>query len=140
MATVFYLCRPPEDSNTFVFANELPDNYYSPGLFVVESDNSRGELGPAFKFLARQYQQTLYLELKRAERWRTYIVDAGQYGIFYFKAIALDRNIRYSGKNTSLFHNKPLYRLEPANMTLLERACVERNFYFVGGAGEDSEI
>lgn len=140
MASVFYLCRPPEDSSTFVFADELPDNYYSPGMFVVEAVNRRGQLGATFKFLARQGQQILSLELKQSEKKRTYIVDASQNGTFYFKAIALDRTARYSGQRISLFHNMPLYRIEPANMTQLERACKEKDFYFVGSAENNPDV
>jgi len=120
----------------FVFANELPVDYYNPGFFVIESINRRGQLEPTYQFLARQGQQTLSLELKQSKKGRAYVVDAGQNGIFYFRAIAFDRNTRYSGKLISLFRNMPLYRLDPANMSQLERACIENDFYFIGGSGD----
>jgi len=136
LASVFYLCHPPEDSDTLVFATELPENFYSPGIFVVEGATRGTRLGPTYKFLAREGQQTLYLELKQIEKGRTYIVDAGHNGAFYFKAISLNRDIRYSGQHQSLFNYFPLYRIQPANMTQLERACIERDFYFIGSSGD----
>ncbi|MCK0509573.1 hypothetical protein [Aromatoleum buckelii] len=137
MRSVFYLCRSPHDPELFLFANELPENYYSPGLFVVEAINRRGMLGPNFKFLARQDRQTMSLELRRSENGRAYMVDAGHNGTFYFKAIALDRKSRYSGQRGDSFNGMSLYRLEPANMRQLERICADRDFYFIGSAGID---
>lgn len=139
MKSVFYLCRSPNDPDQFVFANELPENYYSPGLFVVEAVNRRGLLEQGFKFLARQGQQTMSLELRRSENGRAYIVDAAHNGRFYFKAIALDRSLRYSGQRQGLFQDMPLYRLEPANMMQLERVCIDRDFYFIGSTGADAD-
>lgn len=139
MNSVFYLCRSPSDPDQFVFASELPDNYYSPGLFVVEAINRGGLLDQGFKFLARQGQQVMSLELRRSENGRAYIVDAAHNGKFYFKAIALDRSSRYSGKRRGLFHDMPLYRFEPANMRQLESACIDRDFYFVGSSGADAD-
>ncbi len=137
MNSVFYLCRSQNDSDQFVFANELPENYYSPGLFIVEAANRRGLLEQGFNFLARQGKQTISLELRRTENGRAYIVDAAHNGKFYFKAIALDRSSRYSGQRRGLFHDMPLYRFEPANMRQLERACIDRDFYFIGSTGTD---
>lgn len=137
--SVFYLCRSPSDPYQFVFANELPENYYSPGLFVVEATNRRGSLEQGFKFLARQGQQIMTLSLRRSENGRAYIVDAAHNGIFYFKAIALQKSSRYSGQRLDLFHDMPLYRLEPANMRQLESVCIDRDFYFIGSTGADSD-
>lgn len=139
MKSVFYLCRSPSAPDHFVFANELPKDYYSPGLFVVEADNRSGLLKQDFKFLARQGQQTMSLDLRRSKNGRTYIVDAADNGVFYFKAIALKRSSRYSGQNRDLFHDMPLYRFEPANMRQLESACINRDFYFTGSTGTNAD-
>ena len=140
MSPVFYLCRSPNDPKQFLFANELPEHYYSPGLFIVEAVNKRRMLSPSFKFLARQGQQTLSLDLRRSEKGRAYVANAGVNGIFYFKAVALDRTSRYTGRRESFFHDMPMYRLEPANMGQLERACVDRDFYFIGSAGIETNF
>ena len=135
MPTVFYLCRSPDNSNEFVFANELPEDYYSPGLFVVQSVNPRGLPLQEYTFFARQGMQRLRLNLMRSKDGRAYVVDADINGIFYFKIIRLGNNERYTGSRTRVFNDTPLYRLEPANMMQLERACIERDFYFVGSSG-----
>jgi hypothetical protein len=135
VTSVLYLCRSHNDLYGLLFASELPSNYYSSGIFVIEANNWTGELASAYSFLAKQGQKTLNLTLKFSEVRRVCIVDAGENGIFYFKAIALDRRIKYCGSKGSLFHGKQLYRLEPASMMQLEKACITSDFYFIGSSG-----
>lgn len=132
MSKVFYLCGSQDDPRKLVFADELPEDYYAPGMFVVEAKSKGGALSTNFQFAARQGQQLLALELNTTERGRTFKVDANSIGMFYFKLIALNRTVRYAGIRPRSFNNRPLYRVEPANMTLLERACTEHDFYFIG--------
>ena len=142
MNSVFYLCRSPDDPDQFVFADELPDNYYSPGFFVVEAATQTGALDQIFKFRARQGEQVLDLDLKRSKEGRAYIVDAAENGKFYFKQVAFKKHSRYVGKRGGIFKGRPLYRMEPANTGLLEQACISRDFYFIGSPGiqMDSDI
>ncbi|MDN2709087.1 hypothetical protein O0880_06570 [Janthinobacterium sp. SUN118] len=135
MNSVFYLCRSPDDPEQFVFADELPNDYYSPGLFVVEASTQAGVVDQIFKFRARQGEQVLELELKRSENGRAYIVNAAKNGTFYFKLVAFKKSSRYVGLRSRVFQDMPLYRIEPANMGQLERACINRDFYFIGSSG-----
>ena len=135
MKKVLYLCRGNADSNDFYFAPELPENYFSPGQFVIESKNTRGQMHDLYRFDAMQDNKELELELKPAERGRAYVVDAGANGKFYFKVVAMNRATRYAGKQQGPFDGMPFYRLEPANMQKLEQACLTNEFYFIGSAG-----
>lgn len=135
MKSVLYLCRGMTTPIEFVFAPELPPNYYSPGQFIIEAHDRRGRLGGAYNFRAFRGDQELVLQLKRAERGRAYVVNAGDNGMFFFKVVALSRLHRYGGSFTDNFEGNPLNRLEPANMSHLERACRMRDFYFVGSSG-----
>ena len=137
--SVLYLCQSLDAPERFVFANELPEHHYSPGIFIVEAANRSGTLKPTFNFPARKGVQVMNLELRRVDNGRAYVVDAASNGMFYFKVIALNRNARYSGQRGGVFHDFPLYRLEPANMRQLERACLEHDFYFTGSAGFDAD-
>lgn len=128
---VFYLCRTVESRNEFVFPNELPENYYSPGLFVIQKkiDN---EFSSKYSFAARQGEQLLDLDLVHGNDLRTFKVEVQGIGIYVFKAVSLDREDKYVGNIKSAFLDAPLWRLEPANMLQLERACRMHDFYFVG--------
>jgi hypothetical protein len=139
MGAVFYLCRSPDEPESLVFANELPEHFYSPGFFVIEAVSRSGMLGGRFSFLARKGQAKINLELQQSNNSRVYIVDTASNGVFYFKAIALARTLRYSGQRGSLFNDMPLYRLEPANMMRLERECIDHDFYFTGSTGMDTD-
>lgn len=135
MKKVLYLCRASESSDDLLFAPELPENYYAPGQFVIEAMNTRGQLHTLYKFSAMQGNQELELELKPTERGRSYAVDAGNNGKFFFKVVAMSRGTRYAGQSNIEFDGMPLYRLEPANMQQLEHACRRHDFYFIGNSG-----
>jgi hypothetical protein len=140
VTSVFYLCRSHDDLYGLLFAGDLPQSYYSLGMFVIEANHWSGELAGTYSFLARQGRKTLNLTLKLLEVRPIYMVDADENGIFYFKAIALDRRIKYCGSMDSIFQGKQLYRLEPASMIKLEKACVENDFYFIGSSGSDMRL
>lgn len=132
---VLYLCRGTGNSDDFFFAQELPEGFYSPGLFVIEAQTLDGGLHDLYRFAARQGDQVLNLELKATENGRAFVVDAGANGKFYFKAVTMSRNTAYAGRLTQQFDSLPFFRLEPANMQRLEQACRRSDFYFTGSDG-----
>jgi len=132
---VLYLCRGAENSDEFFFAQELPEGFYSPGLFVIEARTARGMLHDAYRFAARQGDQVLNLELKATENGRAFVTDAATNGKFYFKAVTMSRETVYAGRLTQQFDGLPFFRLEPANMQQLEQACRQSDFYFTGSDG-----
>lgn len=135
MPKVLYLCRGPENSDQLYFARELPDGYFAPGLFIIQGESVRGKLSRTYLFAARQGQQELELDLSASEIGRSFVVDAGIIGKFYFKAVTMGRGISYAGQLSGIEQRKPLFRLEPANMRQLERACRATDFYFIGFGG-----
>ena len=135
MPSVLYLCRGPEDSDQLFFASELPENYFAPGLFIIQGQSARGKLFGSYRFSARQGEQELELEIAASETGRAFVVDAGANGKFYFKAVTMSRGIGYAGQLAGVEQGKPFFRLEPANMRQLEQACRDRDFYFVGFGG-----
>ncbi len=135
MKKVLYLCRGITDSHNLFFAPELPEYYFAPGFFIVEATDNLGKLEDIYEFTARQGTQEITLEIKHAENGRAYIVDAGQHGKFYFKAVAMSRSTQYGGSLVSNFEGFPFFRLEPANMQQLEQACRQNDFYFIGSSG-----
>lgn len=134
MKKVLYLCPGSEDSDSLFFAPELPENHYAPGQFFIEARTPAGKPHELYRFAAMQGSQELEFELRPAKNGRSYSVDAGENGKFFFKIVAINRSIRYIGKNQENFDGMPLYRVEPANMQQLEQACRKNDFYFIGSS------
>ena len=136
---VHYLCHPPGDSSNFVYAAELPTDYYAPGLFCVEAFSLRGAVSDAFQFPAQLKNNTIILKLVRVSA-RTYSVEVKELGMkFFFKLISFDRMSRYIGQAPNRFSDYPLLRVQPANFLRLEQACLDYDFYFVGLGYEPPE-
>jgi hypothetical protein len=131
VSKVYYLCSNPKERASFVFATELGRDLYVPGIFAVEAFTASGKFAESYSFLARQGDTYIRLQLIQKSA-RVYSVDAGSFGLFWFKLIRINRYFRYKGAHKTLFNNKPLARVEPANMTRLERVCIAHDFYFVG--------
>ena len=129
---VHYLCHPPGDSANFVYAAELPADYYAPGMFCVETSSLSGAISDSFQFPANLKGNTVLLKLARVSR-RTYSVEVNELGVkFFFKLISFDRTSRYVGQALNRFSDYPLLRVQPAHFLRLEQACLDYDFYFVG--------
>lgn len=129
---VHYLCHPPHETVDFVYAAELLNGYYAPGMFCVEASDMSGNLAESFLFPARFGQRLITTSLIQVGT-RTYAVDVEELAIkFFFKLISLDKTSRYVGRDSSRFANLPLSRAQPASTQRLEQACVNHDFYFVG--------
>lgn len=129
---VHYLCHPPGDSANFVYAAELPDDYYAPGMFCVEASSLSGTIPESFQFPAQLNKNIVILNLVRVNA-RTYAVELKEVGVrFFFKLISFDRTSRYVGQVPNRFSDYPLLRVQPANFLRLEQACLDYDFYFVG--------
>lgn len=136
---VHYLCHPPHDSLNFIYATELPADYYSPGTFCVEASSANGHLSESFKFPARMGERLIITSLTKVTA-RTYAVAVEELAItFFFKMVNLDKTSRYVGIETDRFENFRLSRVQPANTNRLEQACLEHDFYFIG-FGSDQEL
>lgn len=134
---VHYLCHPPDRQIDFVYAAELPSQYYAPGMFCVEAFNTNGHLGDSFDFPALFGEQLITLSLSQVTA-RTYAVDVEKLGMkFFFKLVSLDRAARYIGRESKRFSDFPLFRAQPASSQRLENACIEHNFYFVGFGSDE---
>jgi len=133
---VHYLCHPPDEMNDFVYASELPNGYYAPGMFCVEASDASGHLAESFQFPARFGDQLITTSLIQVTA-RTYTAQVEGLAMkFFFKLVSLDRTSRYVGRDPSRFEGFPLFRTQPANTQRLEQACVGHDFYFVGYGGD----
>lgn len=129
---VHYLCHPPNETNGFVYAAELPNGYYAPGMFCVEASDASGNLAESFEFPARLGKRLITTNLVQVAT-RTYAVDIEELAVkLFFKLVSLDRKSRYEGRSSDRFSGLPLFRAQPANTQRLEQVCVNHDFYFVG--------
>jgi hypothetical protein len=133
---VHYLCHPPGDLLNFVYAAELPANYYAPGIFCIESKNRSGGLEGSYDFAAILGEQSINATLERVvgRTFSVFIAVLAQR--FLFKAVSLDRTARYVGWERNRFSDLPLFRVQPVSDKRLEEACQRHDFYFVGSGAE----
>lgn len=137
---VHYLCHPPRDSLNFVYATELPADYYAPGIFCVEASSASGKLSEFFAFPARMGERLIETKLTKVNT-RTYAVFFEELSIkFFFKIISLDKTARYVGNERNRFEDFRLFRVQPANTHRLEQSCLNHDFYFIGfGSSQRSQ-
>lgn len=137
---VHYLCHPQNEIVNFVYAAELPSDYYAPGIFCIEASDVSGNFVESFEFPARLGQILITTNIIQVGT-RTYTVDVEELAIkFFFKIVSLDKTARYVGRDSSRFTNLPLSRAQPANTQRLEQACVNHDFYFVGFGSDPQAV
>lgn len=139
MKRVLYLCLNNKFNNVgFVFPNELEENFYSPGFFIIQAEDKLVRMPRKFHneylFLAVEKGKIFKNTLKFIEN-NKFKVNTEKYGDILFEAIYVPSTInRYIGSRHNLisegFNN--MYALKCTNTELLERICKENDFYFVG--------
>lgn len=133
-AKVLYLSFfPPEDG--FLFPNELPDQYFAPGLFVVEAERD-GSLAYRYTFVAMDAGGRVEFDLVRQDEAdptsNLYVVRTKQYGSFYFSLVDMNSRYQYRGKKRSLRDHGELKIAVTLDSQKLERVCQNFDFYFIG--------
>jgi hypothetical protein len=127
--TVYYLCRNSERQG-FVFADELPEEQYSPGLFLIPNIDEKYQ--PKYGFDAIDNGKIITLDLVRSEDTSSencYKVET-KYGEFLFDLKDVD--MRYIGNRVESFKDVMLALVVPRDEIKLEEVCRDFNFYFVG--------
>lgn len=131
---VYYLSFFSEGGG-FLFPDELPENYYSPGLFLTEFDRS-GKYSYAFSFDAMDNGKRVSLKLERANegdrRSTLYVVRTKHYGSFWFKLENINPSLGYLGSKLKLKDNHGFGVAVSTDSEKLERVCRNFNFYFIG--------
>lgn len=139
---VYYLCYKTT-LNGFLFPDELPKDYYSPGLFILETDNNNN-LSYHYDFKAMQQGREITLKLFRSESSTSgsnlYIVKTADYGIFGFTVEQINPKIKYLGKKQKLANHKPLYIAISIDQKKLEQVCHEHDFYFIGDVLREQKL
>ena len=136
MKQVWYLCLNNKFRKAgFVFPNELDDDYYSPGFFVIESSEDVNRFFDSYIFWAVDKGKFTKTILNRNNKG--FIVDTGKYGEFHFEAIFAPTPMnRYVGVSTDVKEIKSkLYILKCSDIEKLEKVCREYDFYFIGNNG-----
>ncbi|MGP5546435.1 hypothetical protein [Psychrobacter alimentarius] len=119
----------------FLFPDELPKNYYSPGLFLIESDRN-GKYPYAFSFDAMDNGKRVSLKLEKANeddpRSTLYVVRTTHYGSFWFKLEDINPSLGYLGVKFKLKDNHSFSIAISKDSEKLERVCRNFDFYFIG--------
>lgn len=134
MNPILYLCLF-SPRNGFLFPTELPDQYYSPGVFLAEEDKN-GLLPYSFSFDAMDAGRRVQLSLVRqdeADATSTlYAVRTSSYGDFYFSFFPINPRLRYVGENRKLIKHRNFRVAATRDAKKLERVCEAFDFYFIG--------
>lgn len=132
--SVYYLSFYIEGGG-FLFPDELPPNYYSPGLFLIKP-NQDGSYPYAFSFDAMDNGKRISLKLVRANEGdpnsRLYVVRTQHYGSFWFNLEAINPTLPYIGNRPQLKTASGFSMAITTDATKLERVCHNFDFYFIG--------
>ena len=143
MNTIVYYLSYYSEQQGFVFPNELPKNYYSPGLFLVEP-NENGTFSYGYTFDAMDNGSRISLKLIRANEGdpssTLYVVRTKNYGSFWFNLESINQHIRYIGQNPKLGNHSPMAIAMTTDADKLERICKNYNFYFIGNTLNEDDL
>lgn len=127
----------------FLFPDELPANYYSPGLFLIEPDRN-GIYPYAFSFDAMDNGRRVSLNLVRADEGNPnstlYVVRTKHYGSFWFNLERVVPSLVYLGNRPQLQNHNDFGIAVTTDAGKLERACHKFNFYFIGSTLRDENL
>lgn len=139
---VYYLSFLAERSG-FLFPDELPVNYYSPGLFLVQPSED-GSYKYGYSFDAMDNGQRVSLNLIRVDednpRSFLYVVRTKSYGSFWFDLREINPQFRYIGHRQQLSNHRDFSVAISTDEYKLERACRDFNFYFIGSTLRDCDL
>lgn len=143
MNTIVYYLSFYSEQQGFLFPNELPQNYYSPGLFLVEP-NENGAFSYGYTFDAMDNGNRISLKLIRANEGDPnsilYVVRTNNYGSFWFNLESINQRIRYIGRNPKLGNHNPMAAVMTTDSDKLERVCKNYNFYFIGSTLNEEDL
>lgn len=143
MNTIVYYLSYYSEQQGFLFPNELPKNYYSPGLFLVEP-NENGTFSYRYTFDAMDNGNRISLKLTRANEGdpnsTLYVVRTKNYGSFWFNLESINQRIRYIGRNPKLGNHNPMAVAMTTDSDKLERVCKNYNFYFIGSTLNEEHL
>lgn len=151
MRPVWYLCKSIAGKDGLLFPEELPDDDYSQGAFMVEAFS----IGPEAQYVFRALREGVPTDyvLRQigflgdgaglsATAPRVFVVVVEGVGSFGFLAKPADGRriapLSYVGERLR-FGNVRFWTMFPHDPSALERACVEADFFFVGVTSRDVE-
>lgn len=139
---VYYLSFFAERAG-FLFPDELPNDYYSPGLFLVLPEQN-GTYKYAYTFDAMDNGRRVSLSLVRADegnpRSTLYVVKTDNYGSFWFDFRGINPQFRYIGVRRSLSNHSNFSVAFSTDADKLERVCKDFNFYFIGSTLSEGDL
>jgi len=139
---IYYLSFFPEGGG-FLFPEELPDNFYSPGLFLLLSEQG-GNYSYQYKFDAMDNGERVSLSLIRAneenQQSTLYVVKTKNYGSFGFDLKNINPQVRYIGERSELSSHSSFSIALSIDSDKLERVCKEFNFYFIGSTLREENL
>lgn len=140
MKPVYYISYSDSpEKRGFVFPNELQNENYSIGMWVIELLQFE-KLRDIFEFDAIENNEVLSLKMTRVNR-SVFQVNTFKYGKFYFRIIPLTYHYnKYVGNSKLISHESRLYRVVSMDIEKLEQICLRSRFFFIGRGDNDLEF
>lgn len=134
MNNIVYYLSFFSELNGFLFPEELPKNYYAPGLFLVEPE-ADGSYPYGYSFDAMDNGSRISLKLTRVDednsRSSLFVVKTERYGSFWFKLEKINSSFRYVGSRSLLQGHNDFCVAMTTDPDKLERVCRNFDFYFI---------
>lgn len=127
MSRVLSLYKHPND--TWVYAKDLPENYFTGGIFAIEEID--GKLLDKYAMIAideNRDESDMKVEFplkKRSEKHYKIIIPEGE---FIFRI----------HRDKLTFQNKPIKEIYNADPKMLDWLCMEHKIFFCGYSGRDN--
>jgi hypothetical protein len=141
MNNIVYYLSFFSELNGFLFPDELPKNYYAPGLFLVEPE-ANGSYPYGYSFDAMDNGRRVSLKLIRVDennsRSSLFVVKTRHYGSFWFNLEKINPSFRYKGSRSLLHNHNDFCVAMTTDHDKLERVCRNFNFYFIGSTLRES--
>ena len=125
---VLYLCFAPTKQNQIVSPRDIETDLYIPGHYYLPTSYRRPD--EIYSFLAIMEEQIIEVPLV-ATNSQYYAAEVPAFGNFTFRVVKPIRPLRYSGMNSTIRQDLPLWILVKVN-PLRHELAAQKGFYFVG--------
>ncbi|MBA6157385.1 hypothetical protein H3Z83_12780 [Tenacibaculum sp. S7007] len=135
MESILYLSYS-NVSDGLVFPNELSEGVYSPGMWVLQSENINAT-NELYDFDAVDENKLIKLNLSKIQN-NYFQVDTRKYGKINFRLHEIYyRYQNYVGNSNLINPHLKFFQLVPIDIPKLSNLCLEKGFFLVGKIDEE---
>lgn len=135
MQNIYYLSYSNTDDG-LVFPSELGEGVYSPGMWVLQSENIN-RTNNLYRFDAVDQNELIKLNLSKVQN-NYFQVETNKYGKINFRLHEIySRYQNYIGNSNLINPHLKFFQLVPTDIPKLSFLCLEKGFFLVGKVDEE---